>query len=790
MAHEHPVVDADKRFLIDPITRIVKNAESKKTVLVQNDHNSERLSFELDRYVEGHDMLESTSVHIHYDNVGTNRLKNSGVYEVDDIQPSPDDSTKVVFTWLVSQHATSLVGALNFSITFECEADGVVEYRWSTVLNTNDVQISEGLDNGEAVATKYADILTKWKNELYSIVYTYPTFAEVCRWEDDNPDDENRIGYFVTVEQSDITEESLIVKAAAASEIRGVTMESPGFAANNNDYKFDDNGELLHQYDYVGFSGFIPVIDNGTCSVNGWCKPGDKGTAVPTDDNTGYRVIERVDDTHVLILVEPQGAISTLMAKDTEIIEALTEHANDKSNPHGTTAKQVGALPIIAANGASYDMNNIFTSGTHFAFYETNGDTLNTPRAAGLTTLARAKILSFAVGTTYGFQIAFPSGGRIPYMRRLNNGTIYEWGVGYTASDIGAMPNKTNEELRKSVNYIGINPITKPEDDTVANWVAVGSGWAYINASGKLANQPTQWGFVENIVADNLCYQVWHSQTITGVMYHRGGSVANGWYDEGKWLPLAEANELNIPTYTSLDQIKLTDDDFVVDDLEANLYKLHNTMPQYGELAERGSTDPLSMSIKNRLNRDLGANYTESSIIAYRYTKYGTTSTPAKLEVVHDSASTKKIYVARIDGGTSAVTIDPFIEVYNPNGFVSLDGAKPMSNNLHVDKTSNPAVSLNDTTTGTRVVVMNEGQSASLSCQEVAGDTSNLRKLYVRNAKGTYKTLAEAVQLSETIASNLKLYTIYGSHNVTAGTTDITAGTDALATDCYYDVYK
>lgn len=33
-------------------------------------------------------------------------------------------------------------------------------------------------------------------------------------------------------------------------------------------------------------------------------------------------------------------------------------------------------------------------------------------------------------------------------------------------------------------------------------------------------------------------------------------------------------------------------------------------------------------------------------------------------------------------------------------------------------------------------------------------------------------------------------YKIFGEHNITCGTSDITAGTSALATGCYYDVYK
>ena len=67
--HEHPVIDADKHYIIDPITRAVTNATSKKNTLIQNDHNSERFTFEIPKLVDGHDMTLCNSVQIHYINI-------------------------------------------------------------------------------------------------------------------------------------------------------------------------------------------------------------------------------------------------------------------------------------------------------------------------------------------------------------------------------------------------------------------------------------------------------------------------------------------------------------------------------------------------------------------------------------------------------------------------------------------------------------------------------------------------------------------------------------------------
>ena len=39
----------------------------------------------------------------------------------------------------------------------------------------------------------------------------------------------------------------------------------------------------------------------GTCEVNGFCKAGINGIATKADN--GYRVMKRIDETHILVLV-------------------------------------------------------------------------------------------------------------------------------------------------------------------------------------------------------------------------------------------------------------------------------------------------------------------------------------------------------------------------------------------------------------------------------------------------------------------------------------------------------
>ena len=161
MSHANLIVDSDPHFSIDPITRRIKNESSKKVTLIQGDHNSERFTFELPRFIEQHDMSECDRVEIHFVN---------GDYAsfdfIKDMQIHPEDETKVVFSWLVSDEATKNVGRLEFKIRFCCtNEDGVDDYIWNTAKNA-DISISEGMNNAEIAVERYPDFLETLRNEI------------------------------------------------------------------------------------------------------------------------------------------------------------------------------------------------------------------------------------------------------------------------------------------------------------------------------------------------------------------------------------------------------------------------------------------------------------------------------------------------------------------------------------------------------------------------------------------------------------------------------------------------
>lgn len=166
MAHNHNVYDTNVHFVIDPLTRTFSNEAGTKMVVIQYDHNSERVTFEIPREIDGHDMFLCNVVQVHYLNVSTDgRTTAPGLYEVQDLAVNPENENIVTGTWLISRNATQLVGPLSFLIRFACIVDGEEEYAWNSGI-CSDLSVSNGLYNSEIIVEEYADILEQWRQKL------------------------------------------------------------------------------------------------------------------------------------------------------------------------------------------------------------------------------------------------------------------------------------------------------------------------------------------------------------------------------------------------------------------------------------------------------------------------------------------------------------------------------------------------------------------------------------------------------------------------------------------------
>lgn len=185
---------------------------------------------------------------------------------------------------------------------------------------------------------------------------TTADYAEMFEWQDGNPNAEDRVGHFVTIDGDK-------VKIASAEDdyILGVVSGAPFVLGNgdcdvwngmfirddfnriirepapkifinpdnNNEeeYVFDENDNQIFEgetfklnpefddsqiyisrrdraeWTSIGMLGVLAVIDDGNCQVNGYCTVGAGGIAIPASrgENT-WRVIKRVSDNVIQII--------------------------------------------------------------------------------------------------------------------------------------------------------------------------------------------------------------------------------------------------------------------------------------------------------------------------------------------------------------------------------------------------------------------------------------------------------------------------------------------------------
>lgn len=90
-------------------------------------------------------------------------------------------------------------------------------------------------------------------------------------------------------------------------------------------------------------------------------------------------------------------------------------------------------------------------------------------------------------------------------------------GTGATSA-AGAMSN---------LAYLGSNITGGTGGDTAAFWRGKGNGFALITSTGQLNGQPSQYGFLVNVVASSEVHQEWWTQS-NGAHYRRGGNGSTG----------------------------------------------------------------------------------------------------------------------------------------------------------------------------------------------------------------------------------------------------------------------
>jgi hypothetical protein len=153
-------------------------------------------------------------------------------------------------------------------------------------------------------------------------------YAEMFEWADGNTLNEDRRGLFVTLDGEKIrladSGDYIAGVVSAAPSIIGDACtddwcgkyETDVFGARiieDGAYRLSEGFDIKKDSNYtsrleraewcaVGLVGKLVVVDDGTCKVNGYCKPSKNGIATAAE--TGYRVMARIDDTHIKVLVK------------------------------------------------------------------------------------------------------------------------------------------------------------------------------------------------------------------------------------------------------------------------------------------------------------------------------------------------------------------------------------------------------------------------------------------------------------------------------------------------------
>ena len=168
--HEHTLVDTDNYFVIDPITRQITNMSRGELILMQRDHKSSVYTFQLPRYIDGHDMSLCNRVKCHFNNIGNlgeELLEHPDVVELTDLRLNPEDKSTVICSWTITRQATWYAGALGFLLQYLCVDEyGNETYEWHTDEFTA-VTIKKSRNNDEAPLVEYTAIFEQWRERIF-----------------------------------------------------------------------------------------------------------------------------------------------------------------------------------------------------------------------------------------------------------------------------------------------------------------------------------------------------------------------------------------------------------------------------------------------------------------------------------------------------------------------------------------------------------------------------------------------------------------------------------------------
>lgn len=113
----------DTRFKICGSSRRIKSLTGRKLILVQRDHNSTKMVFEMPTCLGGEDVTEGR-IEVYWENGAA-----KGKQTLTDLQA---DDTVAVCSWVVPGEATQSAGPLAFGLSLVRGSEDEPDYIWST----------------------------------------------------------------------------------------------------------------------------------------------------------------------------------------------------------------------------------------------------------------------------------------------------------------------------------------------------------------------------------------------------------------------------------------------------------------------------------------------------------------------------------------------------------------------------------------------------------------------------------------------------------------------------------
>lgn len=223
----------------------------------------------------------------------------------------------------------------------------------------------------------------------------------------------------------------------------------------------------------------------------------------------------------------------------------------------------------------------------------------------------------------------------------------------------------------------------------------------------------------------------------------------------------------NIKTYTSLEQIGLSDTDMSATDFKANIGKinlatggsaveveLHTSISRYTNLMN---------SLKSKLAADTGSSIISDNIM-FRISRYTeNTNMNVVIDVLLERVAEEgNMYSAMYNEDSNGVSrLTAFYLSRYKSGFLPLDGSVAMTGNLRVQNGNYPQVNVKNTNTGRRARIEPTNSGAVIFGND--DDTNNnLVHLYLNKESISVNGV---IRIAIGKSGNVGYYSLFGEHN-------------------------